>query len=99
MQQPIVAVMLLSVETVLVKGKGLEGLALLIGYIVIAGGALWAVCDVAAWILWHLLGIFGGPGTGYLILGVILSGFIWSWWSDNRREKQKRLRAKADLTE
>ena len=76
MQQPIAAVMLSSVETVLVKEKGLEGLALLIGYIVIAGGALRSVCGVAAWILWHLLGIFGRPGTGYLILGVMWCGFI-----------------------
>ena len=91
--------MLLVVETVLVTRNGLEGLALLIGYIVIAGGALWAVCGVAAWILWHLSGIFGGPGTRALICGAVVSVTVWGWVSDYRQAKKKRLPARADLTE
>lgn len=88
--------MLLSVETVLLKGKGLEGLALVIGYIVIAGGALWAVCGVAAWVFWHVSGILGGPATGALLMGAMFSVTVWGWVSDYRKAKRKRLRAETE---
>jgi hypothetical protein len=99
MRRPLAEVMLLSVEAPLLKHSWHEALALLIGYLVIGGAVFLAVCWVAAWILWHLSGFFGGQGGLFVIGGVVGIGYIGCWISDYRRARKKRLLAKADLTE
>ena len=88
--------MLLSVETLLLKGKGLEALALVIGCLAIGIGVLYLVSSVGAGILKALFALFGGHGALVFLLAVMWIGTIWSWVSDYRRDKKKRLRAETE---